>query len=71
VFVGPLEVAYMATELDETERSKLVPVADTLRASRGLVVSVEATPCDEEPITEWTRLTLGRGGQRDLGAVRD
>jgi hypothetical protein len=24
------------------------------------VVCVEATPCDEEPITEWTRLTLGR-----------
>lgn len=60
VFVGPLDVGYLATELDEGERAKLVPVADTLRASRGLVVTIEATPCDEEPITEWAKLTLAR-----------
>lgn len=60
VFVGPLDVGYLATELDESERAKLVPVADTLRASRGLVVTIEATPCDDEPAPEWTRLTLAR-----------
>ena len=60
VFVGPLDVGYLATDLDEAERAKLVPVADTLRASRGLVVTIEAAPCDEEPITEWKRLTLAR-----------
>lgn len=60
VFVGPLDVGYLATDLDEAERAKVVPVADTLRASRGLVVTIEAAPCDEEPITEWKRLTLAR-----------